>query len=274
MDGPCLAPVPGQLRATSHRIWSASRPPKPAVSGARGRCESSCHLAADQSPGTQRPARRQRRHSIPIAPHHLSGGLAQRDLLTTGRGQRHRERQHGRAAPASQKTLCTTMESSAAESVYQTPHRSWPDALVPVASDKPRWTEPPPRCWRAGLLGNVSLRGLVAQRCEACESCWRRGVGTWLGLAGPGRGKFDVRGGVGDACEARGWAAGASRSGCCAQKQQTMVEDEVLLAVTADPGNARCRRGGQRVGPAALRWCTSAPGGSGGSKRHRCLPRV
>ena len=71
------------------------------------------------------------------------------------------------------------------ESVYQTPHRSWPDALVPVASDKPRWTEPPPRCWRAGLLGNVSLRGLVAQRCEACESCWRRGVGTWLGLAGP-----------------------------------------------------------------------------------------
>ena len=40
------------------------------------------------------------------------------------------------------------------ESVYQTPHRSWPDAPVPVASDKPRWTEPPPRWWRAaGLTG-------------------------------------------------------------------------------------------------------------------------
>ena len=40
------------------------------------------------------------------------------------------------------------------ESVYQTPHRSWPDAPVQVASDKPRWTELPPRWWRAaGLTG-------------------------------------------------------------------------------------------------------------------------
>jgi len=32
-----------------------------------------------------------------------------------------------------------------AESVYPTPHRSRPNAAMPLASDKPRWTEPPPR---------------------------------------------------------------------------------------------------------------------------------
>jgi hypothetical protein len=30
-------------------------------------------------------------------------------------------------------------------SVYPTPHRCWPSVPIPLASDKPRWTEPPPR---------------------------------------------------------------------------------------------------------------------------------
>jgi hypothetical protein len=50
------------------------------------------------------------------------------------------------------------------ESVYLTPHSSWPDALLLMASDKPRWTEPLPRWWRAGLLGNVRLSWLIWQR--------------------------------------------------------------------------------------------------------------
>ena len=50
------------------------------------------------------------------------------------------------------------------ESVYLTPHRSWLNAPMLMASDKPRWTEPPLRWWRAGLLGNVRLSWLIWQR--------------------------------------------------------------------------------------------------------------
>ena len=70
-----LAPTGKRRLVTAHTI-----------SGALGNCRGSRALAGDQSPATQRPAGCQRRHSIPIARHHLSGGLAQRDLLTTGRG--------------------------------------------------------------------------------------------------------------------------------------------------------------------------------------------
>ena len=83
---PCRDLAPGQPRADSHGIWRPSPATKPAFSGGRGSCASPCPLASDKSPGLQRRAKQQRRHSIPIARHHLSGGLAQRDLLTTGRG--------------------------------------------------------------------------------------------------------------------------------------------------------------------------------------------
>ena len=86
MGNPCPDLAPGQPPANMHGIWTPSPATKLAFSGARGSCASSCPLAADKSPGMQRPAKRQRRRSIPIARHHLSGGLAQRDLLTTGRG--------------------------------------------------------------------------------------------------------------------------------------------------------------------------------------------
>ena len=89
MANPCRDRAPGQPRADSHGICRPSPATKLAFSGARGRCACSCPLAADKSLDRQRPARRQRRqrrNSIPIARHHLSGGLAQRDLLTTGRG--------------------------------------------------------------------------------------------------------------------------------------------------------------------------------------------
>ena len=86
MANPCRDLAPGQPRANSDGIWRPSPATKPAFSDARGSCASSCPLAAEKSPGIQRRAKRQRRHSIPIARHHLSGGLAQRDLLTTGRG--------------------------------------------------------------------------------------------------------------------------------------------------------------------------------------------
>jgi len=86
MGNPCRDLAPSQPRATSRRIWRPSPATKLAFSGTRGGCASSCPVAADKFPDTQRPARRQRRHSIPIARHQPSGGSAQRDLLTTGRG--------------------------------------------------------------------------------------------------------------------------------------------------------------------------------------------
>jgi len=51
-----------------------------------------------------------------------------------------------------------------AESVYPTPDKSKPDEALPMASDKPRWTEPPQGGYRAGLLGNVRFRLLFVQR--------------------------------------------------------------------------------------------------------------
>ena len=83
---PCRDHAPSQPPANSDGTWRPSPATELAFSGARGSCASPCPLASDKSPGLQRRAKRQRQHSIPIARHHLSGGLAQRDLLTTGRG--------------------------------------------------------------------------------------------------------------------------------------------------------------------------------------------
>ena len=62
-------------------------------------------------------------------------------MRVTGDGRDEEDRASERAAATSGGVPLRGLT----ESVYPTPLRSWPDGALLMASDKPRWTEPPPR---------------------------------------------------------------------------------------------------------------------------------
>lgn len=122
-------------------------------------------------------------------------GPSHREIQTRRRKPAIRKYAEARFSSAPRRTVCGRYASLAiTESVYPTPYRSWPNEPLPLASDKPRWTEPPPRWWHVGLLGNVSLRGLCEQRFGGGELRWRRGVNAWWRLLAAWHCEFDVRG--------------------------------------------------------------------------------
>lgn len=93
-----------------------------------------CPYCNHTGPQTEFWTKQQIEYAQSVAMHQLSGQFL-KELKKLER----------RPDPRAMISIGMTVKGSPTESVYPTPHRSWPGAPLPMASDKPRWTEPPPR---------------------------------------------------------------------------------------------------------------------------------